>query len=195
MFAKNESVIVLSLGALLAGALYCLLHLLNSWLFQYAEVSDHISLVYLPAFVRLASVLILGMVWGTLGTLMGGLMLLNWSQDSSVWISLANLCVSAGVAAISVFLLQTLTNRRLSIIRLADLVQLSLLYAVLNALMHHALWSAIDNSQLMYPGQLFEMVLGDINGALLGALALRWVALKTNLAATLRKRASHDAMQ
>jgi hypothetical protein len=193
MFAENKSVVVSLMGALLAGVLYCALHLLNSWLFKFVEVSDHINLVYLPAFIRLASVLILGMVWGTLGTSFGCLMLLNWSHDANIWISLANLCVSAGVAALSVYVLQTLARRRLSIIRLVDLVQLALLYALLNALLHHALWSAIDPSQLLYPAQMFEMILGDINGALIGALVLRWIALKSKLTTLLHQRVSENA--
>jgi hypothetical protein len=85
-----------------------------------------------------------------------------------------------------------LAQRRLSIIRLVDLVQLALLYALLNALIHHALWSAIDPSQLLYPAQMFEMVLGDINGALIGALVLRWIARKTKLTTLLRQRISVD---
>jgi hypothetical protein len=103
---------------------------------------------------------------------------------------MANICVSAVVAALSMLLLQLLLRRRLSITRLTDLVQLSLLYALMNALMHHLLWSWIDPSQLMFPNQIFEMVLGDINGALMGALVLRWLAKRTRLAERLRNRVS-----
>lgn len=178
------------IGASVAGVLFCACHLLSGWLFKFVEVSDHINLVYLPAFIRLASVLVLGALWGSIGTAMGGVLLLNWSHDANVWIGMANICVSAVVAALSMLLLQLLLRRRLSITRLTDLVQLSLLYALMNALMHHLLWSWIDPSQLMFPNQILEMVLGDINGALMGALVLRWLAKRTRLAERLRNRVS-----
>ena len=187
---KHENPFVLLLCACLTGVLYCAVHLLNDWLFKAIEISNHINLVYLPAFIRLASVLILGLAWGTLGTAIGGLLLLNWSQDANVWIGLANLCVSASVAAVSVLLLQVLVQRRLSVTRLADLLQLSVLYALLNALMHHTVWSVLDTSQLHHPTQVLEMVLGDVNGVVIGALLLKWVAHKINLTERLRNRAS-----
>lgn len=65
---------------------------------------------------------------------------------------------------------------------------LSLLYALMNALMHHMLWTVADPSQLLYPSQVFEMVLGDVNGAVLGALLLRLLARNTSLIKLLRAR-------
>lgn len=186
MTDKHTSLLVNALGALLTGTLFCTVHLLNQWLFKAIEVSDHINLIYLPAFIRLASVLILGLVWGTLGTALGGLMLLWWSNDANIWIGLANLSVSASVAAISVLVLQLLAQRRLSITRLLDLLQLALLYALLNALMHHAVWSVLDPSQLFYPMQVLEMVVGDITGVVLGAWLLRGLAKKIKLTQRLR---------
>jgi len=114
--------------------------------------------------------------------------LLHWSQDANVWIALANLVASASVAAVSVLALQMLLKRRLSITRLLDLLQLSVLYALLNALIHHMVWSAVDPAQLLYPMQVVQMVLGDIHGVVIGALLLRWVASKTQLTQRLRNR-------
>ena len=185
---KQGTLLVPAIGACLTGLLYCAAHLLNDWLFKAFEVSGHINLVYLPAFIRLASVLILGLVWGTVGTAIGGLLLLYWSQDANVWIALANIGVSASVAAVSVLVLQQLVKRRLSVARLADLLQLSVLYALLNALIHHLLWSAVDPAQLMYPTQILHMVLGDIHGVVIGALLLRWIAHKTKLTQRLRNQ-------
>ena len=172
----------------LAGVAFCASHLLNAWLFQAIAISDHISLIYLPAFFRLFNVLVLGLLWGTLGTAIGGVLLLAWSQDATLWISLLNMCVSAGVAAISVVLLQMLLRRRLSITRLGDLLKLSVLYALMNALMHHVLWTVVDPSQLLYPSQVFEMMLGDLFGAMLGAWLLRVLARNTGLIKLVRAR-------
>jgi uncharacterized transporter YbjL len=40
---------------------------------------------------------------------------------------------------------------------------------------------------------MFEMILGDINGALIGALVLRWIALKSKLTMLLHQRVSENA--
>ena len=188
MIEKDKSVFALFIASSLAGVAFCASHLLNAWLFQAIAISDHISLIYLPAFFRLFNVLVLGLFWGTLGTAIGGVLLLAWSQDATLWISLFNMCVSAGVAAISLVLLQMLLRRRLSITRLGDLFKLSLLYALMNALMHHVLWTVVDPSQLLYPGQVFEMMLGDLFGAMLGAWLLRLLARNTGLIKLVRAR-------
>lgn len=190
MTEKHETLFVSALSACLTGVLFCATHLLNQWLFQTIEISAHINLVYLPAFIRVASVLVLGLMWGTLGTAIGGLLLLNWSPDANLLIGLANLSVSASVAAVSVLVLQLLMQRRLSFTRLADLLQLSMLYALLNALIHHAVWSMLDPSQLLYPIQILEMVIGDVNGVVIGALLLRWASSRIKLTNRLRNRAS-----
>jgi hypothetical protein len=190
MIEKDKSVFALLMASSLAGVAFCASHLLNAWLFQAIAISDHISLIYLPAFFRLFNVLVLGLLWGTLGTAIGGILLLAWSQDATLWISLFNMCVSAGVAAISVVLLQMLLRRRLSITRLGDLLKLSVLYALMNAVMHHLLWTVVDPSQLLYPSQVFEMMLGDLFGAMLGAWLLRVLARSTGLIKLVRARNS-----
>mgnify|MGYP000007439336 CR=1 FL=1 len=174
--------------AVLAGVLFCVVHLLNGWLLSSFEISNHISFLYLPSFLRLVNVLVLGMVWGTLGTAVGCLLLLPWSQDS-VLLSLVNAMASAGCAALAVILMRFMQKRPLSLARLGDLLSLALLYALLNALIHHALWSVLDPSQLVNPNQLAFMMLGDINGAVIGALGLRWLARHTGLVAFARARA------
>jgi hypothetical protein len=188
MIEKDRSVFALFVASSLAGVLFCASHLLNAWLFQAVAISDHISLIYLPAFFRLFNVLVLGLLWGTLGTAIGGVLLLAWTHDATLWIGLFNICVSAGVAAVSVVLLQVLLRRRLSITRLNDLLLLSVLYALMNALMHHVLWTIVDPSQLLYPRQVFEMMLGDLGGAVLGAWLLRLLARNTALIKLIRAR-------
>ena len=178
------------LGSLLAGLLYCVVHLFNAWFFQWGELNQHVNLVYLPSFLRLANVVILGLAWGTAGTALGGMMLIMWSQDE--WLMcLLNTGVSASAAALAVFCLQTLLSRRLSVTRLFDLVLLTVVCAIISASFHHLLWSALDPSQLINPLQLLYMILGDMNGALIGALILRSVSHQTRIAERLRKKLEH----
>lgn len=186
----NLTVLVL---ALCAGVLYCGTHMLNAWLFKYLEFSDHISFLYLPSFLRLANVLVLGMVWGTLGTAIGGgLLLLTMSWQETWLLAIANLFVSAGSAALAVTVMQILQKRKLALTRLSDLLQLAVLNALLNSLIHHVVWSVLEPSLLVDANQLPYMLVGDINGAIVGALILRWLARHTAIVARTRQRATQD---
>jgi hypothetical protein len=182
----------LFLLVILAGTAFFAVHVLNDWLLKAVEITDHISLIYLPAFLRLMNVLVLGMVWGTLGTALGGALLFFWLQDSLL-MSILNTSVSAGGAALSVWLMQIQQGRPLSLSRLSDLLKLSLLYALMNALLHHLLWSFLDPAQLVSPYQILYMVIGDMNGAILGALGLRWLARNTKLIDMARQKANTSA--
>jgi hypothetical protein len=175
------------IACVLAGVLYWAIHLFNAWVFQWGELNQHINLVYLPSFLRLANVLVLGLVLGTAGTAIGGLLLIWWSQDE--WLlCLLNISVSASAAALAVVGMRILMGRRLSPTRLMDLFLLSILCAIISASLHHLLWSVLDTSQLINPMQLPYMMIGDVNGALIGALLLRWVARYTKIADFLRQR-------
>ena len=182
----------LFLLVILAGTAFFAVHVLNDWLLKAVEITDHISLIYLPAFLRLMNVLVLGMVWGTLGTALGGALLFFWLQDSLL-MSILNTSVSAGGAALSVWLMQIQQGRPLSLSRLSDLLKLSLLYALMNALLHHLLWSFLDPAQLVSPYQILYMVIGDMNGAIMGALGLRWLARNTKLIDMARQKANTSA--
>jgi hypothetical protein len=109
-----------------AGTLFFAVHMLNGWLFNAVALTDHISLLYLPAFLRLMNVLVLGLLWGTVGTAVGGALLFIWMQDSLL-MSVLNTTVSAGGAALAVWLMRIQQGRPLLLSRLSDLLKLSLL--------------------------------------------------------------------
>ena len=187
---KDLSILILCATT---GVLYCATHIANGWLFGWFEVTEHISFIYLPSFLRLVNVLVLGLVWGTLGTAVGGALLFFWNNSGSVWLDICNTSISAGSAALAVMLMQLMQKRPLSLTRFSDLLQLALFYAVLNALTHHVLWSVLDRSQLVDPNQLMYMVIGDINGAIIGALGLRWLAGNTQLIQRMREKATESS--
>lgn len=176
---------------LAAGVLYCAVHLLNGFLMKSIEISDHINFLYLPSFLRLINVLVLGLVWGTLGTALGGLLLCFWSQDSLL-MALCNVGVSASVAGLAVLAMRILQQRPLSLTKLGDLLQLCLIYALLNALLHHLLWTTFDPTQIVDSNQVAYMVIGDLNGAILGALVLRWLTAHTQLVSLIRQQAQSE---
>jgi len=149
-------------------------HILNGWVFRFAEISPHIGLIYLPAFLRLANVLILGRFNGSLATLLGGLLLM-WHFNESSSVALLNSLCSAGGPLVALLVFRWHTGRNVELTSLKDLTLLTLIYAVSNAVLHHAMWSVIDRSKLQEPVQVLWMVLGDILGALLGAYIMKWV--------------------
>lgn len=157
--------------------IYPLVHIFNGIAFKFAEITPHIGLIYLPAFLRLFNVLILKPRDGTLATLFGGLLLMGYFNDSTV-VGLLNLVCSAGGPLVALYLFKFHYKREFDLTSLRDLTVLTLIYAPANALLHHLMWSQVDPSQLAAPAQVLWMTLGDILGALVGAymlkMSVRW---------------------
>jgi len=172
----QEKILLLALLApLFAGA-----HLFNGWVFHYFELSQHISWVYLPAFLRVAYVVVLGPIWG-FATIFIGSMLLGGSSDENLLHATTNAAASALGPVLTLWLFRVLKERPLQISRLSDLIQMCVLYALLNALVHHIAWTYNQPNQLHSASQLPIMVIGDLAGAVIGAvlfsLAMRRLGL------------------
>ncbi len=171
-----------------AAVLFPLVHLFNRWAFEYVEFSHHISLIYLPAFLRLANVLVLGQAWGTLTTALGGILLALWNNNVT-WVEGMNVLASSTSGLLSVWLFQIIKERPVRLLEMKDLLQLVLLYALMNALLNHVAWSLVEQDALIIVHQLPMMVIGDFLGAMLGALLFSWGAKKLKLDQLARKRA------
>ena len=148
--------------------LFALTHLANAWLFDQLSLSAHISWIYLPAFLRVAYVLIFGPVWG-FGAIFLGSLLLGFRPDETLFQAFLNAVASALGPVLALGLFRLLKERPLQLVRLSDLIQMSLLYALLNAVVHHFCWAYQQPNQLMSVSQLPIMMVGDLLGALLGA--------------------------
>ena len=153
--------------------LFPLTHWANGWLFAFAEINPNVGLVYLPAFWRLANILILGPVKGTAATLLGGAILAPSFDDPS-WATALNVVCSACGPLVALFAFKAYFNRSFELTSLKDLAVLTLIYALANAFLHHFMWAALRPSQLGSPEQILWMVIGDILGALIGAYLLKW---------------------
>ena len=160
----QEKIIWLALCA----PLFAMTHLANAWLFDHISLSNHINWVYLPAFLRAAYVLILGPVWGFAAIFFGS-SLLGYSSNESLVQILLNAGASATSPVLALVLFQLLKERALRIAQPSDLIQMCLLYALLNAVVHHFIWAYQQPEQLMSVSQLPIMIVGDLTGALLGA--------------------------
>jgi hypothetical protein len=172
----QEKILLLALCApMFAGA-----HMFNAWVFQQFELSVHISWVYLPAFLRVAYVLVLGPVWG-FSTIFLGSLLLSSDFDEHLLHNITNSVASALGPVLALGLFRLLKERALQLSRMSDLVQMCLLYALLNALLHHVAWSYNQPHQFLSPDQLPIMVIGDLTGAVLGAVLFTVVMRRLKL--------------
>ena len=171
-----------------AAVLFPMAHLFNRWAFEYVEFSHHISLIYLPAFLRLANVLVLGQAWGTLTTALGGILLAIWNNNVT-WVEGMNVLASSTSGLLSVCLFQIIKERPVRLLEMKDLLQLVMLYALMNALLNHVAWTLVEQDALITVHQLPMMVIGDFLGAMLGALLFSWGAKKLKLDQLARKRA------
>jgi hypothetical protein len=153
----------------LCAPLFAATHLANAWVFNHLSISNHISWVYLPAFLRVLYVLVLGPLWGFMAIFLGGIALAGSGFDDNLRQALLNACASGLGPVLALGLFRLLKERRLQLSRPSDLIQLCLLYALLNAVIHHFNWASQQPEQLMSVTQLPIMIVGDLTGALLGA--------------------------
>ena len=172
----QEKIIWLALCA----PLFALTHLANAWLFDHIALSNHINWVYLPAFLRVAYVLILGPVWGFTAIFFGS-SILGFNFNENLLQALLNAGASAFSPVLALVLFTLLKERALRIAQPNDLIQMCLLYALLNAVVHHFLWAYQQPEQLMSVSQLPIMIVGDLAGALLGAFLFTLIMRRSGL--------------
>ena len=147
-------------------------HILNGWLFDFATINDHISLIYLSAFLRLFNLLILGPLFGTLSTILGGLLLMTQFNEP-IELELLNVACSSAGPLIALIGFKIYWKRQVELTSLQDLATLTLLYCVCNSIIHHVAWVLMGQSQAFELTEAFWMFLGDLNGALLGAYLMK----------------------
>jgi len=147
-------------------------HILNGWLFDFAALNDNISLIYLPAFLRLCNLLILGPLFGTLSTILGGLLLMTQFNEP-LSIAFLNIACSSAGPLMALIGLKIYCKREVQLTSLSDLAALTLIYCLSNSVIHHITWVLIGQSEALELTEVFWMFLGDLNGALLGAYLMK----------------------
>lgn len=152
--------------------LYPAVHTLNDWLFDFANINSHVSLIYLPAFLRLFNLLVLGPVYGTAATFVGGLVLMTWSQEP-LDLALLNIASSCAGPLVAIMGFRFYFGRRVQLSSLKDLGLVTIAYAIFNSLIHHSIWLVFANGLFIDTNTSFWMFVGDLNGALLGAYLLK----------------------
>lgn len=166
--------VLLIIGLALA---FPLLHLANSWMFSFLEISPNIALIYLPAFLRLLNVLVLGKLRGTVAGLLGGaLLILGTDSSDPMALRVTNMVCSSASPVVALLLFEHWRRRAVHLRSLPDLAQLTLVYCLINAVMHHLAWAVMAPQNLRSPEQMLWMTIGDLAGTLIGAYVLKWVA-------------------
>ena len=164
------------------GLAYPLVHVANGWLFSFAEINSNIALVYLPAFLRLLNVLLLGKFKGTLAGLLGGLLLMftTFAGDPT-WLRLANLLCSVAGPLVALLVFERWQRRPVNLVSLPDLAMVTLIYCLANTLLPHLAWAFLAPHLLGQPPQIVWMFTGDLVGTLIGAYLLKWTAGRLGL--------------
>jgi hypothetical protein len=152
--------------------LYPAVHILNGWLFDFATLSDHVSLIYLPAFLRLFNLLVMGPLLGTFTTVLGGILLMAKFDEPIVIASLNIICSCAG-PLLALYGFRFFYGRNVVLTSLRDLSILTLTYCLLNSLLHNLLWFFTNPEQIFDYVQAFWMFTGDLLGALFGAYLMK----------------------
>jgi hypothetical protein len=173
---------------LLAGVIYPGAHFFNNWLFKLIEFTGHVNWIYLPAFLRLANVLVLGPVYGSVATSMGVFFICYVNQDAAS-VAILNALASVAGPLISLRIFAIFKHRPIEISQLRDLIIVAAIYAVMNALTHHIAWAMVEPDQLLSTTQIPIMMAGDFAGACLGALLFAALVNYTGILSFIQKRA------
>lgn len=157
-----------------AGA-YALIWWLNSLAPSFLEVVENrVSLIHLPAFVRVAAVMIGGLA-GWLGIWLSTILLsVLWIGDSP-WVAVLNASATTLSVGLAAILVAGLTGKRsgcLNSINLKSMLLTAIFAAIFNAAFHSVVWGAQDIP--LTHAQFWMMVAGDLGGVALGYLLLRW---------------------
>lgn len=164
---------------------YVLLHGFTLLLGPLADViSGQISLIYLPAFARVVSVVVAGAA-GVGGIAAGSLFVNSLVYDMSFVQAVSVSSASAfGIFAAYWVLRHALMTPTVPI-RLSSLIALTGLYCTFNAITHGFIWAIFDVSSSLTLTELALMMLGDLVG-----VVVMYVGFRAAIRWTRRRRSS-----
>lgn len=181
-----EKAVLMLVGSLV----YMSAHLANLWVYEFWEVTPNISWVYLPSFLRLANLLILGPLWGTCATALGGAELIFLSGQGFNGLAWLNVLASCSSAVAAYGLLHVVTQRPVALTQLKELLMLAGVYTLINPSLHFILWHAVQAYTDTSLQDFVAMAVGDLAGAVLGSMLFVWVVRHTGVAQWVAGRVS-----
>jgi len=159
---------------LVFAGLYAAVWQLNSFLLaRWADVvPDRLSLIFLPALVRVASVVVAGLA-GIIGIFLGSIFVsLVVVGDPPVFSLISALASALGIFLAYLVVLWAARSSRLSF-SLPVLLMLTVVYAVFNAVAHGLTWLMPEVPEVFTFNELFLMSMGDLLGVLIGFFIVR----------------------
>lgn len=158
---------------------FALLYFVSYWLTAFITevaqiVPDRVSLVYIPAFVRVVSVLVAGLA-GLLGIFIGTLGVSLFYVGDPVALALANAAASTAGIGLSYWLLLQALGKSSLPLNLPVLVLLTVLYSTFNAVTHGLVWDLVEIEDNLSTADLTMMMIGDLTGVVLMYFVVRFV--------------------
>jgi hypothetical protein len=126
-------------------------------------IPGSISLLYLPAFLRVVSIMVAG-IPGVVGIGIGGF-LMSWAyHDRPALLSLAE----TTAACLAIVLAHTALRQAMGVARppitLGTLITMTGVYCACNAVIHGLIWGLLNVDFTLTPWQLSLMMVGDLLG-------------------------------
>jgi hypothetical protein len=145
---------------------FMLAHWLTMLLSPFFDVvTGKISLLYLPAFIRVVSIVVAGTA-GVVGIAAGSALMGVLHHGDSVSFALSEALAAAVAILLAHWLLcQAMRTRQLPI-TLWSLIALTAIYCTLNAVIHGTIWGLLDPVFEISPWKLALMMLGDLLGVI-----------------------------
>ena len=143
-------------------------------------VDGRISLMFLPAFVRVAAVLVAGLA-GLLGIFVGSLFVCLFVVEDPLSLSLAHSLASAGGIGLAYWLTRYALRVNALPFTLSVLLTLTAFYSTFNALVHGLVWGLLLPDRLVTVSQLAMMIVGDFSGVVIGFVIVRILIRAFNL--------------
>lgn len=159
---------------------FAIVYIFNNLLFRTFELSDYVSLVFVPSGIRIFCVLVFNF-YGAIGILLGSLAVsLFYLNQTSPFVAITTALVAAGAAWFARSIAFKLLNldENLANIKLNDLFQISIIFSVISAISHQLLFLELGISEDFTSGTL-SMFAGDMTGALLCLFCARYLVRLT----------------
>jgi hypothetical protein len=157
--------------------LYIVFHMINVVFDQLLDVvPGRISIVFLPAFIKLASILIAG-VAGLLGIAIGSFLIGFFVSHETVLTAAWLAAASASGVGIAYLGLRYASGNRPPAFSLPVLLVLAAMYCTFNAVLHGLTWAVVGIGADITLHDLTLMIIGDFAGVILMFYGLR-LALK-----------------
>jgi hypothetical protein len=167
--------------------LYVLVYALDGLAKPFFDVVDgRISLMFLPAFIRVAAVLVAGMA-GLLGVFAGSLFVGLFVVGDPPLLAAASSLASAGGIGLAYWLTRYALRATVLPFTLSTLLTLTAFYSTFNAIVHGLVWGLVIPERLITVPQLAQMIVGDFFGVVFGFVIVRIIIRSFNLMRNLNR--------